>query len=337
MDKLKIGLIGCGGMMNHHVTGLVTFDDIEIVAVADPHKERTDAMMKRTGATRSYASHKDFFAGEDKLDAVYIAVEPTAHDQIEETCIERNWPFLVEKPMTLDLAQAKSISEAVQKKGLVTVVGFQDRYLDIVDRVKEELKTMKVGMVYGSWLGGVPQVWWWMRKDTCGAQLVEQNIHLVDLLRYFFGEPVSVYAQYGRGLVSPSEFDVKKQSAAVGYDTDDYSTAVVTFESGLMANLMSGCFVNNEGHPIRNGLTIVGRDKSLEYALRDNLCIYTAKQTVKVNREVDQSLLHDRAFLDAVRSKNPAGVRSPYPDAYKSLRLALAANESMESGQVVKL
>ena len=333
MDKLKIGLIGCGGMMNSHVNGLLKFEDIEIVAVADPLVERTEAMKGRTGAERAYKSHRELFAAEDKLDAVYIAVEPTAHDQIEETCIERGWPFLVEKPMTLDMAQAKTISEAVSKKGLVTCVGFQDRYLDIVDRVKEELKSMKVGMVYGSWLGGVPQVWWWMRKLTCGGQLMEQNIHLVDMLRYFFGEAKSVYAQYGRGLISPGEFNEKLPS----YDTDDYSSALITFENGLIANLMSGCFVTREGSPIRNGITIVGRDKSVEYELRDNVCIYTSRETVKIKRAVDQSLLHDRAFLDAVRKGDPGAVRSPYPDAYKSLLLAHAANESMETGQVVKL
>ena len=333
MEKLKIGLIGCGGMMNHHVNGLLTFGDIEIVAVADPLAERTEAMMKRTGATRAYKSHKDFFAGESKLDAVYIAVEPTAHDQIEEVCIERNWPFLVEKPMTLDMNQAKAISEAVTKKGLVTCVGFQDRYLDVVDRVKEELKDMQVGMVYGSWMGGVPQVWWWMKKSTCGGQLLEQNIHLVDLLRYFFGEAKSVYAQFNRGLVSANEFSEKLPT----YETDDSSTAIITFENGLMATLMSGCFITREGNAIRNGLTIIGRDKSVEYELRDNVRVYTRNGMTKANKVVDQSVLHDRAFLDAVRKGDPTAVRSPYADAYKSLLLAHAANESMETGKVVLL
>jgi len=333
MEKLKIGLIGCGGMMNHHMNGVITFDDAEVVAVADPLSERTEAMMKRTGATRAYKSHQDFFAGEDKLDAVYIAVEPTAHDQIEETCIDRGLPFMVEKPMTLDMDQAKAISDAVTKKGLVTCVGFQDRYLDIVQRTKEELKNMNVGMVYGSWIGGVPQVWWWMKKMTCGGQLLEQNIHLVDLLRYFFGEAKSVYAQYGRGLVSAGEFTDKLPT----YDTDDYSTALFTFESGLTATLMSGCFVTGEGNSIRNGLTIIGRDKSVEYILRDSVSIYTKNARTKINKAVDQSLLHDRAFLDAVRAGDPTAVRSPYADAYKSLLLSFAANQSMETGQVVML
>ena len=335
MSKLKIGLVGCGGMMNSHVNGLVKFDDIEIVAVADPRPERVEAMKGRTGATRGYASHKDFFAGEDKLDAVYIAVEPTAHDQIEETCIERNWPFMVEKPMTLDMAQAKAITEAVTKKGLVTAVGFQDRYLDIVARMKKELTDMKVGMVYGTWLGGVPGVWWWMKRATCGGQLLEQNIHLVDLLRYFFGEATKVYAQRGTGLVCPSEFADRKDLPT--YETDDFSSALITFESGVIANLMSGCFVLRNGSGVRNGLTIVGREKALDYELRSHVTIHTRAEQTKVNRLEDQSVAHDRAFLDAVRKGDPSAVLSPYPDAYKSLLLADAANRSMETGEVVKL
>jgi len=334
MQKLRIGLIGCGGMMNQHVNGLVTFDDIEIVAVADPHKDRTDAMQKRTGAKNAYSSHTQLFENEDKLDAVYICVEPTAHNNIEETAIARSIPFLVEKPMTLDMAQGAAITKAVEAKGLVTAVGFQDRYLDLTDRIKEELADMKVGMVYGSWLGGVPQVWWWMRKDTCGGQLVEQNIHLVDMLRYFFGEADSVFATCNRGIICPSEFS--KDLPA--YDTDDFSSAMITFKSGLTANLMTGCFVDwNKGNAIRNGITIIGRDKSLEYSLREDLTVYTAQANKTYKREIDQSIRHDRAFLDAVRSGDPTAVRSPYADGFKSLLLADAANRSMATGQLIKL
>jgi predicted dehydrogenase len=333
MDKLKLGIIGCGGMMNHHMNGLLTFDDIEIVAVADPRTERTDAMMKRTGANRAYASHKELFENEDKLDAVYIAVEPSAHKGIEETAIAKGLPFLVEKPMALCMEQAKSIAEAVEKKGLVTCVGFQDRYLDITDRIKEELQDMQVGLVYGMWIGGVPQVWWWMKKDTCGAQLFEQTIHLVDMMRYFFGEAASVYAQCGRGLVCPGEFP----DSLPQYDTDDFSNALITFKSGVVATIMSGCYVTDKGHSVRSGITMIGRDKSMEYLLRDSVTVYTSKSQLRYQPAIDQSIRHDRAFLDAVRAKDPSGVRSPYADAFKSLLIADAANRSMDTGLAVKL
>ena len=331
MKKLKLALIGCGGIMNAHVRGLTTFEDIEILAVADPRPERAETMKTRVGAKNAYPSHVELFENEKDLDAVYICVEPTAHKNIEETCIARGLPFMVEKPMTMDMNQAKTIAEAT--KNLVTAVGFQDRYLDLTDRIREELKDMKVGLVSGSWIGGVPQVWWWMKKDTCGGQLYEQNIHLLDLLRYFFGEAEKVYATSGRTLINPSEFPETLPT----YDTDDFSTATITFKNGVVANLMSGCYVTKKGNPVRNGLTIIGRDKSLEYGLRNNVTVYEAGQELKIQKQVDQMALFDRAFLDAVKAKDPTMVRSSYADAYKTLVLAAAANKSMETGEVVKL
>jgi predicted dehydrogenase len=235
--------------------------------------------------------------------------------------------------MTLDMAQAKRIAQDVEEKKLVSCVGFQDRYLHLIDRIKEELSDMQVGAVYGSWLGGVPQVWWWMKKDTCGGQLLEQNIHLVDLLRYFFGEAESVYACAGRGLICPSEFPASLPQ----YDTDDYSSALIRFKNGVLANLISGCFITAAGNGIRSGITIVGRDKSIEYELRSSVAIYRAKSTEKILWQFDQSVRHDRAFIDAVRANDPGAVRSPYADAYLSLALADAANRSMASGEVIKL
>jgi hypothetical protein len=65
--------------------------------------------------------------------------------------------------------------------------------------------------------------------------------------------------------------------------------------------------------------------------------VHTAASVLKYNRRNDQSLDHDRAFLDAVRSGDPTAVRSPYPDAFKSLYLTDAATRSMASGEVIKL
>jgi len=331
MKKLKLALIGCGGIMNAHVDGLLTFEDVEVVAVADPRPERTKAIQARTGAPNAYPSHAELFENEKELDAVYICVEPTAHNNIEETCIARGIPFMVEKPMTMDMNQAKTIAEAT--KNLVTCVGFQDRYLDLTDRIREELKDMQVGLVYGTWIGGVPQVWWWMKKDTCGGQLYEQNIHLLDQLRYFFGEAEKVYATCGRTLVSPSEFP----DSLPTYDTDDFSTATITFKNGVVANLMSGCYITKKGDPIRNGLTIIGRGKSLEYGLRSDLAIVESGQKTIIKTKVDQMAKLDRTFLDAIKAGDPTMVRSSYADAYKTLVLGAAANKSMETGEVVHL
>jgi predicted dehydrogenase len=330
MKKVRIGLIGCGGRMQAHIDAFLKMEDVAVVAVADPVEERRLAAAKTFGCERIYADHAALYDGESKdtLDCVYIAIEPTAHSDTETRAIEKGIPFLVEKPMTLDLDQADEIARLVKEKNLITAVGFQDRYLDLMEMIKEELPKHKAGgLVYGAWIGGIPGVWWWQKKSTCGAQLVEQNIHLVDGLRYLYGEPLSVYATASRGMVAPGV------DASGEYDTDDHSTAVIRFENNVTATLVSGCY-SKDVRP-NCGLVITLTDMILDYRLRNNLIIKTANETRDINRGVDQTYLLDRAFVDAVKTGDPSPVRSPYEDALKSLKLAFAANKSMETGEVV--
>ena len=331
MEKFRVGLIGTGGRCGSHMNALLKMDDVQVVAVADPIEERRVAAAQKMGATRLYKDHREFYAHEnaDTLDAIWICIEPTAHDDLTEMgAVERGIPFLVEKPMTLDLAMGDKIAKAIEEKNLITAVGFQDRYLDLVNMIKDELpKHKKGGLVYGAWCGGIPGVWWWQKKSTCGGQLVEQNIHLVDGLRFLYGEPLSVYATASRGMVRPGV------DASAEYDTDDHSTAVYRFKNNVTATLVSGCY-SKSVRP-RCGLYIALEDMILDYRLRNNLIISTAEGERDIPRGVDQTLLLDRAFLEAIRTGDRSLIRSDYEDALKSLKMAFAANKSMETGEVI--
>ena len=334
MEKIRVGLIGCGGRMGGHMSS--SFDhmeDVQVVAVADPIEERRVAAAARYGVRRAYRDHSELFAHESRetLDALFIAIEPTAHKGVEEAAVEKGIPFLVEKPMTLDPEQGRRIARAVVEKNLVTAVGFQDRYLDLMEIVKAEVDSApKGGLVYGAWIGGIPGPWWWQKKSTCGGQLLEQNVHLMDGLRWLYGEAISVYATASRGMVTPGVDGVSPE-----YDTDDHSTVVIRFDNNVTATLVSGCYVR--GSRPFCGLAISLKDRVLEYHLRNNLVIRTPAETRDIPRRVDQTARLDRAFIDAVRAGDPAAVRSPYADGLKSLELCFAANQSMESGQAVIL
>lgn len=330
MDKIRVGLIGCGGRAGSHMDALLQMDDVQVVAVADPVESRRLAAAQKMGASRIYKDHTELYDHEsaDTLDAVYICVEPTAHTDTETRAIEMGIPFLVEKPMTMDVGRAEEIAQMVEKKGLLTAVGFQDRYLDLIQIIKDELPRHKTGgLVYGAWVGGIPGVWWWQKKSTCGGQLVEQNIHLLDGLRYLYGEPLSIYATCSTGIVKAGV------DASPEYDTDDHSTAVIRFKNNVTATLVSGCY--SQGIRPHCGYVITLNDMILDYRLRNNLIIETAMETRDIKRGNDQTYDLDRAFISAVKTGDASLIRSPYSDALKSLKLAFAANQSMETGEVI--
>lgn len=330
MKKIRIGLIGCGGRQWSHIRPMLEMEDVEIVALAEPADERRTQAAEATGASRLYKNHTEFLANETKatLDAVVIAVEPTAHDNMELRLIDMGIPFIVEKPMTIDIEYAEKVAKAAEEKGVITSVGFQDRYLDLMDMIKDELpKHKQGGVVHGTWAGGIPGVWWWQKKADCGGQLVEQNIHLLDGLRWLYGEPLSVYAVNARGIVKPGV------DASAEYDTDDYSVCVFRFENNVTATLTSACYLK-DARP-NCGFIIMLSDMIIDYRLRNNLIMKTDEKTIDINRMSDQTARLDRVFVDAVKTGDASAVRSPYSDALKSLKAAFAANESMETGKVI--
>jgi predicted dehydrogenase len=330
MDKVRIGVIGCGGMNGNHASRLVRMEDVEVVAVADPVAERREAMAKTLSAKRAYADHRALYDGEQELDAVLIAVPPAEHKGIEEEAIARKWNFKVEKPMTLDPVQAKAIAEATAKAGVVSAVGFQDRYLDTTDRIREALNGLDVGIAHATWAGGIPGVQWWRTYPTCGGQLTEQNIHLVDLMRYFFGEVKEVYAKELRGIVVP-------ERDCPGYDNQDASVATYTMESGVIVTMHSACYLIGGAVPPDNGMTIYGRQMSIVYSLRQHVRFLTREKETLYPVRNDQIFDANRAFFDAVKKHDPAAVRSPYGDSLKTLNACFAANESMRTGKPVQL
>jgi len=329
MAKLQIGMIGCGGMMGAHAYGIEKMDEIEVIAVADPVKERRDAMASRFNGARAYKDHNDFFNGESKLDALFIAVPPAEHKGIEEEAIARKWNFKVEKPMSLNPAQAKRIAQDSQKAGLVTAVGFQDRYMEITDLMKDELKNTDIALIHATWAGGTPGVDWWRKKATCGGQLLEQNIHLVDLIRYLFGDYESVFAHKTKGIVTDSDFP--------GYDVEDSSTAVFKLKSGATATVFSACYLIGGGTYYDSGITALGRQKTLVYTLREKFRVVTEGSEKLYKQRNDQIVDSNIAYFEAVRKADPTAVRSPYGDALKSLEACFAANESMDTGKVVMI
>lgn len=325
MSKVKVCFVGCGGIANYHFSHLVNFPDVEFAGFCDLIPERADNMVEKAKMGKRYDSYVEMY-DEVKPDAVYICVPPAEHGDIEFEAVKRGINLFVEKPVALSMELANEIKDAIEKAGVISGAGFQDRYLDIIEDAKGFLKDRQIGLIFGSWIGGVPGVPWWRKYSTSGGQIVEQNIHLFDMLRYLIGEPEKVYCSAGRGLVTDIE----------GYDVHDYSSAVVTFKNGIVANLFTGCFTGN-GPAMNNGLTFIAKDARIEYSLRHSTKLITKTETIERFNAVDQGVTEDRTFIDAVKIKDQSIVRSPYADAVKTLGFALACNKSIETGLEIKI
>jgi len=320
--SLKVGFIGCGGIGGHHMRLLAKMDDVQMVAFSDTDEERAKNAAKNYGGE----AFKDYKAMLKKveLDAVFVCTPPFAHGPQEKAVIEAGLPFFVEKPVALSLKVTAPIIEGVHKKNLITAVGYQDRYLDIIDQLKSFLQGRKVGMIMGYWMGGMPGVYWWRQKKLSGGQAVEQTTHIFDASRNLFGEVVKVYASAQTGLMKE----------VPNYDIEDATAVNVEFESGLMGVIFSACFLSTNG---RCGMDGWGRDFAFEYKERGSLKLFEPGRIVETQVKNDYAFLCDRTFIEAVATGDRSKIRSDYLDAVRSLSISLAANKSVATGKPVKV
>ena len=320
MEKTRLGFIGVGGIARRHLDILTCFDDVELVGFADPDRGRADEAAMRFGA-RSFSHHREMLDTQ-RLDAVYICIPPFAHGEPERDLIERRIPFFVEKPVSLDLTLAEEISAAVSNRNLITGVGYHWRYLDIVDEVRGLLAANPAQLLSGYWLDSTPPPQWWWKEDKSGGQMVEQTTHLLDLARFLVGEVTDVYGRSG----------YKDRQGFPGLDVPTVTTASLTFETGVVANIASTCLL---GWSHRVGLHIFADQLAIELTDRELMVDVGRGRPVR-RADGDPVWREDRDFIDAVRGKENR-IRCPYDDALATHRLALAVVSSARSGQPVHL
>jgi myo-inositol 2-dehydrogenase / D-chiro-inositol 1-dehydrogenase len=299
-------------------------EGVQIKAVCGTNKQKADDFASKFGHAKGYGNLVEMLDCE-KLDAVYICVPPFAHGEIEKQLIERGIPFLVEKPLSVDLEVPKQVISKLQEKPLLTSVGYHFRYRDSVRLLKNELENSTLGMVTGGWMGSMPTVPWWRNQETSGGQFVEQTTHLVDLLRYTAGEVEEVYAVFGNRSISKTYDSVT---------VPDVGTVTLNMQSGVLANLSNTCILPNGDSKVgldyysNKGILHINHNR-LEKSLGGLKSIH---QDI-----VDPYLLENEAFIHAVQTGDPSRILSNYQDAFRTQEIAVAALRSAETGKPIKM
>lgn len=344
----KLVIIGCGGIGEYHLGHFLSYGDLtELVGFCDLIPERAEKFVERAGCGKAYTDFK-VMLDEVKPDMVFVCVPPYCHGEIEEELLARNIHFFVEKPMSLDIKFAKKVRDEVEKRGLITAVGFQCRYNNYTEACREFCHDNQIIYADCTRMAGVPGMFWWRDKTLSGGALVEAGIHNLDMLRYMMGDVVEVCCYSTRGFVNDVE----------NYNTDDCTVAIAKFESGALATIGTGCY-SRSGDSFDSKVIFSAANKRAEWRVGKSVEIYGEKTvessdeeiyTIKgdgglsaggekrvVKRDADPGIDCDRTFIEAVLSGDSSKIRSPYADAYKSLAVALACNESMATGKPVKI
>lgn len=309
---MKVAMIGTGGMARHHLRTLVLEEGVEIAAHVSPTPGHAQAAAREWGG-RAYLNYEEMLQAE-AIDAAWIAVPPDQHGPVERSLIERGIPFLVEKPLAVDLETAESLAGLLDQKALIAAAGYKWRARDTVPELQRVLAEHPPQMVLAAWHDRTPPPRWWHDRSRSGGQLIEQATHLFDFARYLVGE-ATVLAATANHLPRPDYPEL---------DVDTTTAVMLQFENGISGVVSTTCL-------LRTGVSEV----SIKFVC-DGLLITVERGSVtyddghqrRVVREQSDPVQHENhAFLEAIRHNDPGRLYSTYQDAVRTHRLCWQAQE----------
>jgi len=224
---------------------------------------------------------------------------------------------------------ARAIDAHIREAGVINSVGYQGRYGALVDRAREVLAGVPIGLVLAIRLGGLPPKLWWRIQEQSGGMLIEQHTHAVDLMRYLAGEVDSVYAAAGTLLLQ----EVPQLSI------DDVNAATVQFSSGAVGTIVNTCAVAGRQLPNVSGyIHIVARNLVLAISPAA-LHIMRGREEPEVLRGEleDGNYKMNETFIRAVETGDSSAIRSSYSDSLRTHAVTVGAVQSARTGRPLRI
>jgi UDP-N-acetyl-2-amino-2-deoxyglucuronate dehydrogenase len=228
---MRAAVIGLG-VGRAHAEAYHTLPDTELVAVCDASEARLRPVAAQYGC-RAYTSVDDLLADRE-VELVSVATPHPSHAELAIRCLRAGKHVLVEKPMTVDLAEADRMLAVAREVGRTLATVCQRRFWPAALKLKRAIDDGKIGRPI---LGRCHLAWWrtkayyerdaWRgRWDTeGGGVLVNQGIHAIDMFQWFMGgQPEEVVGRWAN-LTHPD------------IEVEDTAAALIRFRGGALGVL----------------------------------------------------------------------------------------------------
>ncbi len=254
-DKIRVGLVGCGGRGRHDTTNLLKADaNVEIVAMGDVFKDRIGESISRLSQAfpgRINATPDTCFVGldaykkvlEQDIDMVVLTETPHFRPQHFRAAVEAGKHIFMEKPVAVDPAGVRSViqtADMADAKGLKVVCGTQMRRIAHLVAAIERIHNGQIGdivagqcvrvgdglMTWGAKerKAGWSDMEWQLRRWLfvtwlSGDFIVEQHIHNLDIINWAMNShPAKCLGVGGRQVRTGPEYGNVYDHMAVEYE-----------------------------------------------------------------------------------------------------------------------
>ena len=356
-NVLNFAIIGCGGVaLQNHLPGLALCPDVKVTALCDADEATLARAREQTGAAIVSPHYQDIMKRDD-IHAVIVATPNFTHAPIVLDAVRHGKHVLCEKPLALNLAEAKQMADAAQTSGVRHMTAFTYRFVPAMRYLSHLVKRGDLGEPYHyrscrlqDW--GTRNLGWRQTKKLAGSgELGDMLSHRIDFAHLLVG-PM-------RRLVATLK---QWHSVRGGHpnDLDDWAAILAEFGNGATGVLESSKLASgrNESWRSLDYVEINGSERSFVFATSDWNRLQTGKvggpglETMEIPREFWKlpgsprelgngdplvTFRYDQAweFVDAIRNQRPC-VPS-FHDGVRAQAVMDAAIRSAETKEWINL
>ena len=364
MKKLRIGIVGCGGIANQkHLPSLkANADKCEIVAFCDIIEERAIKACQEYGApgAKVYTDHQEMLKDAD-IDVVHVLTPNVAHCEITVHAFEAGKHVMCEKPMAANTADAQKMIDAWKKSGKKFTIGYQNRFRPEVQNLKKACEAGDLGEIYYAKAHairrrGVPTWGVFPNKDLQGGgPLIDIGTHSLDLTLWMMNnyKPKTVmgasFQKLGRVLQPGNQGNTMGVWDPETYQVEDSAFGFVTMENGAVIVVEASWALNTLD--VSEALTELCGTKAgadMKDGLRINTVCYDKLTTIKPDCRTPKGVAffdgasalppevyECKRFYDAVEGKGEPVVKPE--EAFVVTQILDAIYRSAETGKLIEL
>ena len=247
MSKIRLGIIGAGGIGQLTARDFARHPQADIIAVADANKDRAADLATKLGAITSPSV--DALVGRNDLDAIYVAVPNRFHEEVACAVLNSGRHLMLDKPFAINLKAAENIAAAAQASDRVLFLGMNQRFEPNVQQARLLAEAGVFGDIYhvkAYWRRrqGIPRMGsWFTNKATAGGgALLDIGVHVLDVALHVLGNfnPVAVsgatFTRFGNRGLGEGGWGKSEREHSV-FDVDDFATAMIRLEGGQVITL----------------------------------------------------------------------------------------------------
>lgn len=228
-EKIRWSVIGAGGIADRRTIPAIMKDEgSELVAVMDRVPEVAKAIGEKYGVP--YFTSEDEMLAKVESDAVYIGTPVFCHKEQALTALKHNRHVFIEKPVTIDSAEAKELTEAFRAAGKQLTVGYMMKHHNLHEQARELIKDGKIGKPvsvrarFAIWYPDIPGAWRQKKALGGGGSFMDLGVHCAELIEYILDDEIA-------------EVKAFTATASFSYEVEDGASVIFKTRGGALGGI----------------------------------------------------------------------------------------------------